>query len=62
MDRPVFATDFLLRAKNASGVPLAGCATGVGHPEKTLADVRAAEARSRDTDRPDGVIQSFQVT
>jgi hypothetical protein len=35
---------------------------GVGHPEKALADVRAAEARSRKIDRPDGVTDSFHVT
>ena len=39
---------------------------GVGQPdgteEEALPDVRSADARSRDTDRPAGVVFSFQVS
>jgi hypothetical protein len=34
---------------------------GVGHPVKALADMRAAEARSRYIGAPEGVAESFQV-
>ena len=41
------ATDRRLRFRNSSGSPFAGCATGVGHPEQSLPDVRRPDARSR---------------
>lgn len=34
----------------------------VGHPEQALADVRRAEARSAQIDRPDGVALTFHVS
>ena len=45
-----------------AGVP----AISVGHPLRNkpnpLSDVRSADARSRDTDRPEGVAEVFQVS
>ena len=37
-------------------------AVGVGHPPGTIPDVRAAEARSRKRDKPEGVTHAFQVS
>jgi len=37
-------------------------AAGVGHEPKPLSDVRSADARSADIDRPDGVTFDFQVS
>jgi hypothetical protein len=36
-------------------------ALGVGHPVQAGSDVRCAEARSREYDRPAGVVAVFQV-
>jgi hypothetical protein len=36
-------------------------AVGLGHEPQPLPDVRSPDARSRDTDRPEGVAFSFQV-
>jgi hypothetical protein len=36
-------------------------AIGVGHPVNSLPDVRGADARSAEIDRPDGVTLTFQV-
>ena len=55
------ATDSRLRLKNASGVPFACSATGVGHPVQPLPDVRRADARSAYINRPAGVIRCFQI-
>jgi hypothetical protein len=49
----------------APGLPSASSfATAVGHPDKpqSLSDVRRADARSAQIDRPAGVIRSFQVS
>jgi hypothetical protein len=35
---------------------------GVGHEPQSLSDVRSADARSRHTDRPAGVVFTFQVS
>lgn len=56
------ATARRLRARNASGVPFACCASGVGHEPQPLPDVRRTDARSAKIDRPDGVTRSFQVS
>jgi hypothetical protein len=61
IERPVFSTDFRLRSKNASGVPFAGSATGVGHEEHAVADVRRAEACSWQDGGPDGISIALQV-
>jgi hypothetical protein len=37
-------------------------ASGVGHEEKSLSDVRRADARSAQICRPDGVTLRFQVS
>jgi hypothetical protein len=37
-------------------------ASGVGHPEEALSDVRCAEARSREIGGPDGISQVLQVS
>jgi hypothetical protein len=47
---------------NASGVPPASLAVGVGQPVKPVADVRGADARRRKRDRPEGVTQGFHVS
>ena len=60
IDDPL-ATEFRFLWRNASGVPLAGCATGVGHEPQSLPDVRRADARSRKTNRREGVTDSFHV-
>jgi hypothetical protein len=66
---PIFtprACAFRFRCWNASGVPFAGCATGVGQPvsdpPEPLADVRRTDARSAEIDRPCGVARSFQIS
>ena len=41
-----------------AGVP----AIGVGHEPQSCPLVRGADARSRETDRPDGVADSFHVS
>jgi len=56
------ATDSRLRRRNASGVPLAGCATGVGHPEKSLPDVRSALARSAQIGGPESISHRLHVS
>src|SRR4051812_3646441 len=61
IDEP-FATALRFRSKNASGVPFAGCDTGVAHPPKALSDVRRADARSAQIGGPDGISQCFQVS
>ena len=50
------------RCKNASGVPLAGCETGVGHEEEPLPDVRSTNARCAEIHRPEGVTLCFHIT
>ena len=35
--------------------------SGVGHPVQPVSDVRSTDARSRERDRPKGVVQDFQV-
>ena len=35
---------------------------GVGHPVKSVSDVRRTDARRRERDRPEGVTQGFQVS
>ena len=35
---------------------------GVTHPEKSVSDVRRADARRRERDGPKGVIHGFQVS
>jgi hypothetical protein len=37
-------------------------AVGVGHPKQSLSDMRSAEARSAQIDRPAGVARCFQVS
>lgn len=44
----------------AFGPPLG--VLGVGHPIKSLSDVRGADARRAGISRPDGVALSFQVS
>jgi hypothetical protein len=39
----------------------ASAAVGVGHPVEPVADMRSTDARRRERDRPDPVIQAFQV-
>jgi len=42
--------------------PLSASAlVGVGHPVQPVSDVRSTDARSRERDRPKGVVQDFQV-
>ena len=41
---------------------LPSTAFGVGHPEESLADVRGADARSREIGGPDGISQVLQVS
>jgi hypothetical protein len=41
-----------------AGVP----AIGVGHEPQSVSDMRCADARSRYTDRPDGVISRFHIS
>ncbi len=40
----------------------ASAAVGVGHPEKSISDVRRTDARRRKRDGPEGVAQTFQVS
>jgi hypothetical protein len=35
---------------------------GVGHPVRSVPDVRGADARRRERDTPEGVTHSFQVS
>jgi hypothetical protein len=35
---------------------------GVGHPIRSVADVRGADARSRERNTPEGVTHAFQVS
>src|SRR5690606_30346224 len=49
-------------ARCASGDLLSSFATGVGHPEKPLPDVRRADARSAQIGGPDGISHCFQVS
>jgi len=56
------STHARLRARCCSGVPPGSCAAGVGHPIQPVSDVRSTDARRRKRDRPDGVIQGFQVS
>lgn len=44
------------------GVSFQSRADGVTHPEKSLTDMRGAEARSAGINRPDGVARAFQVS
>ncbi len=60
------ATSFSGRALCVSSLPgslapFQSRAAGVGHPVEAVSDVRCADARSRERDRPDGVTQVFQV-
>jgi len=48
-------------AKCASTDLLSSLLTGVGHEPEPLSDVRSPDARSRDTDCPEGVAFAFQV-
>ena len=51
-----------LRQPPSSVVPLWSRVVGVGHEVNSLADMRAAEARSAEIARPEGVTRSFQVS
>jgi hypothetical protein len=42
--------------------PLPSLAAGVGHPVRSVSDVRGADARSRKRDTPEGVTHAFQVS
>jgi hypothetical protein len=42
--------------------PAASCLVAVGHPEKSLSDVRRADARSAQIGGPDFIAQCFQVS
>jgi hypothetical protein len=46
---------------NISGVPFAGCATGVGHNKKPLSRMRRTDGTSWKYKRPRGVARSLQV-
>ena len=46
----------------AYALPCASLAIGLGHPPKSLTEVRRTEPRSAKIDRPNGVIRSFQVS
>jgi hypothetical protein len=35
---------------------------GVGHPERSVSDVRRTDARRRERDTPEGVVQSFHIS
>jgi hypothetical protein len=61
--KPHFFPRSALFATISSNVPFGSIslAVGVGHEVKSLSDVRRADARSRETDRPCGVTDSFQV-
>lgn len=48
--------------KCSRGTPFQSRACGVGHPIRSVADVRGADARSRERNRPEGVAQGFQVS
>lgn len=47
---------------SAPSSPSNSLAAGVGHEEEALSDVRSAEARSAEIERPEGVARSFQVS
>jgi hypothetical protein len=42
--------------------PRPSARTGVGHEEQPLSDVRRADARSAEIERPDGMARAFQVS
>jgi hypothetical protein len=52
----------------SSGAPFQSRAAGVGHPAgvchpiESLSDVRCADARSAEIERPDGVVRCFQIS
>ncbi len=59
------ATSFsgrLLRPHFSFVAPFQSLAAGGGHEVEPLPDVRSTDARSRDTCRPEGVADSFQVS
>jgi hypothetical protein len=59
-----FAFSRAIRARCISGSQptFIACASGVGHPEQSLSDVRRADARSAQIGGPDGISQCFQVS
>ena len=51
-----------LRVPSNSRIPFPSLVVAVSHEPQSLSDVRSADARSRHTDRPAGVIFAFQVS
>ena len=49
------------RASHVVSEMLPTLASGVGHPVRSVPEMRRADARSRENDRPAGVADSFQV-
>ena len=63
--QPANSTQFgnsLFLCEAAPALPRLSAASGVGHPESAISDVRAAEARSRKRDKPVGVAHCFHVS
>jgi hypothetical protein len=58
---PCFAAAAALRSSHEESVRFPALASGVGHEVEPVSDVRSADARSRERDRPEGVAQVFQV-
>lgn len=46
----------------ACGLPVASLTVGVGHPVRSVTDVRSTDARRRERTSPEGITQSFQVS
>ena len=57
---------FLIASSNPPSkvlTPLsASAAVGVGHPVRSVADVRSTEARRRERDSPEGIVHGFHVS
>ena len=59
---PHFSFALRRRAAFFSMSPLFSCRVGVAQPVIAISDIRRTDARSRERNRPDGVIQGFQVS
>jgi hypothetical protein len=57
-----FALIAARRSRKVLSVVLYAPASGVGHPEQPLSDVRRADARSAQIGGPDGISDCFQVS
>jgi hypothetical protein len=61
---PFWCFAFIASRRASQAVPVfpLSIVLGVGHPPQTLPDVRSADARSAQIDRPCGVARSFQIS